>query len=104
MQRRLAMNQRNRLAKLLAGTRVLAPVVAGGVALAQPGDDAGDGSEDRIVRDEAAFEVAWRKADGRTGVERRTITLDLSLSDAPNEAATETSSLSVELERDLAKS
>ena len=102
MQRRLAMNQRNRLAKLLAGTRVLAPVVAGGVALAQPGDDAGDGSEDRIVRDEAAFEVAWRKAAGRTGVE--TITLDLSLSDAPNEAATEPSSLSVELERDLAKS
>ena len=81
------MQQRKRLTRLAAGAGVLALVVAGGVALAQPGDDAGDGAEQRIVRDESTFEVAWLDADGRTGVE--TITLDLS--DAPDEASSDPS-------------
>lgn len=93
------MMQRNRLARLAAGAGVLALVVAGGVALAQPGDDSGDGSAQRIVRDEASFEVMWMDADGRTGVE--TITLDLS--DAPDEASSEPSPPGVEPEREPAK-
>ena len=94
------MQQRKRLTRLAAGAGVLGLVVAGGVALAQPGDDSGDGAEQRIVRDESTFDVAWRDADGRSGVE--TITLDLS--GTPDEASSEPSPPGVETERDPAKS
>ena len=92
------MRVRSKWSKLLVARGALALIVAGGVALAQPGDGAGPG--DRIVRDQATIERSWIDADGETGTE--TITLDLS--DAPDQAASEPSPESVDPPRDPLKS
>lgn len=59
------MSYRKRIGTILAGTGALALVVAGGVALAQPGGGEA-GPEDHVVRDEVTIELAWIDADGTT--------------------------------------
>lgn len=93
------MSYRSRIARIAAATGALALIVAGGVALAQT-NGGGTGSEDRIVRDEVTFEVAWMDADGTTGTE--TIVLDLT--DAPDQAASEPSPPCVDPPKDPLKS
>ena len=92
--------RRSGLARLAAGTGVLALVLAGGVALAQPHDGGQTGPSTQIVRDQATLDVAWLDADGDSGVETTT----LGLSDAPDEAASAPSPLSAQPVADPANS
>ena len=92
------MMDRSKWSKLLVATGVLSLIVAGGVALAQPGSDAGP--EQQIVRDKTTIELAWIDADGTTGTE----TITLNLTDAPDQAASDPSPESVDPQRDPLKS
>ena len=92
------MMDRSKWSKLLVATGALSLLIAGGVALAQPGGDAGP--EEQIVRDQTTIELAWIDADGTTGTE--TITLDLS--DAPDQATSDPSPESLDPPNDPLKS
>lgn len=92
------MRVRSKWSELLVATGALSLIVAGSVALAQPGG--GAGPEELIGRDQATIELAWIDADGTTGTE--TITLDLT--NAPDQATSDPSPGSVDPPSDPLKS
>lgn len=77
------MNHHSKVRNLVLASGALSLVIAGGLALAQPGDggDASPGIE--IVRDDATIELAWIDADGTTGTEA----VILDVTDAPDHNA-----------------
>lgn len=94
------MKHRGKRVRVLAATGAAALIVAGGVALAQPGDGWDAGPEQRIVRDQGTIELAWMDADGAMGTD----TVALDLTDRPDQADSGPSPQSVDPPQDPMKS